>query len=245
MGIGFIHQCKVILNSRMTRESFIRTCTARSVDSFTNRSLYPECFACRLKSDISAGRIPEPFEKQFIKNINELSEGNDMPSKKGICANCGRQQSLVAGGHCYLCYNAAKDLSGAAREEALRKVGDRVAEGITLGKRPYLRPSAGSVKWAAKKGIKKRQHPAPDPEQQETIESMQPEGCHIPEKNKLSETSPGVINLTLTFSGDDKNLYDTLIKRARSARRNPEQQLMAMLDHYLAGGLVKPIYVPK
>ena len=125
------------------------------------------------------------------------------------------------------------------------KVGDRVAEGITLGKRPYLRPSAGSVKWAAKKGIKKRQHPAPDPEQQETIESMQPEGCHIPEKNKLSETSPGVINLTLTFSGDDKNLYDTLIKRARSARRNPEQQLMAMLDHYLAGGLVKPIYVPK
>lgn len=135
---------------------------------------------------------------------------------------------LPAVGHCYLCYNASRYLTGADREAALQAVKERIAAGKIRGKRPSPQPSLGA-RQVAEKIIEKELAVDRSP----VTERKQPKvGRGVP-IGESTRRSPSAISLVISFVGDDLKLYEGLLARARRERRDPDQQLLFLLSHQL------------
>jgi len=67
-------------------------------------------------------------------------------NKKRECENCGRVKFLVGGGHCSICYQTAKGLTGDERAAALAAIKAKIESGeVGIGKRRQGGPKRATV----------------------------------------------------------------------------------------------------
>ena len=185
------------------------------------------CHECKLSKADKNDRICMECDKRvnYVAALGEFPDGPEMEKrrdvmatarKKGTCVNCERPDMyLPAFGRCYLCYDVVRkaNKAGATSEEiqaALAKGRERIKSGVNLKSR---------------KGTKKLRQAAADIMAEET-------------KNILEEAPgwvvPSVRGVCLEFMDDsDKGMFDWLRERADESRRNPEQQIMWILQHYI------------
>ncbi|MDP3284741.1 MAG: hypothetical protein Q8M56_09980 [Desulfobacterales bacterium] len=138
-----------------------------------------------------------------------LKKRGEAMSIKGTCGNCHREDmSLPAAGMCGRCNYAVKHAPPGGEEAALAVAADNAASGK-------------SRKYTAKK---KPQNQGPGEKKPEPVTYKASEGW----------LAPTGIGVCLEFKDDrDKGIFKWIEELAEDHRRNPEQQIMWILQDYI------------
>lgn len=181
-------------------------------DDTLNDLKYIACFTC-------GNRYP-PGPEPIIKR-EAIKKGVVMATarKKGTCNNCERTDMyLPAFGKCWVCYDERRNAlkNGTSVEEALAGVRGRIRLGMGKKGRLKTKKTPGGEEAA-----------------------LSAAGIMAEETKTILEEAPGwvvpsVRGVCLEFKDDrDKGMFDWLRERADESRRNPEQQIMWILQHYI------------
>ena len=187
---------------------------------------WPEHFTRELPANIVTGP-----NKSWDRTKEKRDDSMGKPRRRS-CANCERVLSIVAYGYCFVCYYAGKGLDGAEKTAALAAIkakiekgevykgcrydGDRHPPSRKLAQIPPLVPAGGD-----------RSSPSP-----ESIAKLQTQVEALGEKLALARVPAGVPVITLDFITDrDRKIYADLLDLACRLRREPEQQILWMLQN--------------
>lgn len=160
-----------------------------------------------------------------------MEKTEESMAKTGPCANCKRILSIIGEGCCFVCYKAGKGLVGEAKDIARAAIKAKIEAG-------GLRRSGRSGKGRGKPNKPWRPAPLPDdlPDDGLIPDPGEKSGAagRTARRFVLGEASvpDGVLLIKVDFSDDrDRKIYDAVIAMARRLRREPEQQILWMLQN--------------
>ena len=80
-------------------------------------------------------------------------------AKRGTCGNCEREdQTIIAKGLCWVCYNAQRNLDGEERDQALAEIKERIQDGKLK-------------KWGRNKPLRQDPPPETEPEKEPSADN--------------------------------------------------------------------------
>jgi hypothetical protein len=159
----------------------------------------------------------------------ETEKRRGVMSKIGACNNCEREGlSLAVFGRCWLCYDAARQAkeAGASVEAALAAAKERIKSGVNLKSRAGTKKGKTATRPDSTVSAKKKlRQAAADIMAEETINIL---------KEAPGWLAPNGIGVCLEFKDDrDKGILNWIEELATEHRRNPEQQIMWILQDYI------------
>ena len=181
----------------------------------------------------------EPIDGTERKEQTGIEEGQDM-SIKGPCRNCGRVLCIIADGCCFVCRQAGKGLAGEEKAAALAAVKAKIESGTMRkgGGRRGPRKAAQEVAPAPAGGrIKKNVEERATKEQKSgAIDAgiLQDRKPKVEGKMRFApaRNPEGTPVICLGFAEKrDREIYNVVIAMAARLRREPEQQILWMLQN--------------
>lgn len=148
----------------------------------------------------------------------QIREEMNMPSKKGICAGCGKERTLLAHEKCFSCNGYGenkKKASGGGKVE--KKAPSVPAE---------MPPEKVKMRKEIKTKIRARQA--------EKVAAVDPLPIAVIEGKVATLLSPDPRIVILDFTlPENADLYEPWVKYGRSHRRNPGDQAMMAVEQIL------------
>jgi len=167
------------------------------------------------------GRIESFMGPDPEDGENEQAERMDMPSKRGICAGCGKERTLLAHGKCWKC-------NGYGQKKAKKQKPAGVPAELAPEKVKFIREkirAAGKKSTTSAVVVDKLPDPLP-------IAEIKGEAA------ALISPDPRIVLLDFTLP-ENADLYDTWVKYSRSHRRGPDDQAMMAIEEILTNeGLI-------
>jgi ribosomal protein S27E len=173
----------------------------------------------KAKTDPESGAIASAG----VQDIGAKVEGKQKQSRKRPCSNCGRTLFIVGGGRCFTCHKAAGKLQGPALDAALAEVKRRIDAGeickgrglvIAAEQLPYLT------------SLKEEENRI---EREYEAKMASTEDQHSPMSGIIPKNS-----ILLCFNDGDGRLLDQLNELAKKNRREPDQQILFMIESELS-----------
>lgn len=160
----------------------------------------------------------------------KIREEMNMPSKKGICMNCGKERSLPANDKCWKCngYGQKKESGGGHKVEKKQKPvpAEMPPEKVKILKSKLRARLAEKL---AEKDSAIDVNKLPDPLPVAIIDR---------EAAQLLSPDPRIVLLDFTLP-ENEHLYQAWVKYGRSHRRGPGDQAMMAVEQILSSeGLV-------
>lgn len=153
----------------------------------------------------------------------QIREEMNMPSKKGICMNCGKERSLPANDKCWKCngYGQKKESGGGRKVEKKPKPAAQSEAAPQEANEKLKARIRGAVA-----GVNERKAAAerlPDPLPIAKIEGQ---------AATLLSPDPRIVLLDFTLP-ENADLYEPWVKYGRSHRRGPGDQAMMIVEELL------------
>lgn len=187
-------------------------CNLRDEDK--NGKTCTECDArYRYASSFLADQLPVIVEKRRYETMGV----------KGTCKNCERKDmSLPARGLCGLCHGAWWKAPVDGKEAALAAAKEKVQSGIDLKRRPRCKKPKQTANKSKAKDLA------------DFVDAEKPVALMNEFKMSIGEAVSGVDVVCLEFKDErDMNIREWIDKQAKESRRNPDQQIMWILQHYI------------
>ncbi len=152
----------------------------------------------------------------------QIREEMNMPSKKGICMNCGKERSLPANDKCWKCNGYGQKASGGGRkvEKKAKEQPPAVETPPDQSENLKARIRGAVARVNERKAAKKQ---LPDPLPIAKIEDG---------KATLLSPDPRIVLLDFTLP-ENADLYEPWLKYGRSHRRGPGDQAMMAVEQIL------------